>query len=453
MDNTIDYIKIEDIIPSKLEPHQSNNDDDLEALAISIQNYGIIQPLLLRKNGEKYEIVLGNRRYKAATNIGLKQVPAIVLKLNDKEVAEYTLLDNLQRKDLNTKEIDTIYQNIYTKYNIDREYISSNLGIILKSSEPQSNLLTKEEGFKSNTNSHTIHKINTDSDVIKLSDLNQEELEREDSIMNNEILNNNIINTNINPTQETNQTNNTVPTFGGRFFPSLEDEQTNMNMNQNITTQPEQPTTETSPLIDLTDLGTNQIPNSNPQLEPVPNFANPTLDNLNQPTPAVEIPTFNSSVQVEPTQPTQIEVPQVEIPSIGDTTSAQAPFEVPQTPEVSIPQPEMPSLEGVQSAPIEVPQMGETPQVEIPTFNSSMQVEPAQPTPIEVPQAPEVSVSQPETPSMNVIQEPLPEKKDITPAINTIKSLVDTISSLGYNLNINENDLGTTYSINIEIQK
>ena len=435
MDNTIDYIKIEDIIPSKLEPHQSS-DDGLEALAISIQNYGIIQPLLLRKNGEKYEIVLGNRRYKAATNIGLKQVPAIVLKLNDKEAAEYTLLDNLQRKDLNDKEIDTIYQNIYTKYNIDREYISSNLGIVLKSHEPQLNLLTKEEGFKSTINNHTVHRINTDSDIIKLSDLNQEELEREDLTMNNEILNNNIINTNLNPTPDTNQPNNTVPTFGGRFFPSLEDEQTNMNMSSNIQNPNQQNSLNTSPLIDLTNIG-NEAPlnnntNTNPQLEPVPNFANPTLDNLNQ-TPSAEIPTFNSSIQTEPTQPAQFEMPQVP--------------QMPEAPQVDIPNIGEPQ---VSLAPFEVPQMPETPSVEIPSFNSSMPTEPVQPASIEVPQT---DISQPEISSMNVVQEPVSEKKDITPAINTIKSLVDTISSLGYNLNINENDLGTSYTINIEIQK
>ena len=456
MDNTINYIKIEDIIPSKLQPHQ-NNDDGLEGLTISIQNYGIIQPLLLRKNNEKYEIVLGNRRYKAAVNIGLKQVPAIVLKLNDKQAAEYIILDNIQRKELRPQEKEKIYQDIYAKFNIDKSYINSNLGIPINNSQSQSNLLNKEKRFESDINNQrfTLPQTNNNSrDIVNLKDLNHQELEREDFIMNNEPMNSNIVNTNVNTMPGVTPTNNSAPTFGGRFFPSLEDEQTNMELNSGIPS-PEQPTAFTtnstsSPLIDLTDLSgespTSNSRQSNPQLEPIPNFGNPTIDNLNQSSLTGVTATEHLSQPAPfelPKQQSQFEMPpignpiapQPEMPNISELNQgSSSQFEMPSIGNLTSPQPEMPNISALSQT--------ASPQFEVPPMNNPAMDKP------EVPNIPNLEPQPTSIPTPSA-----PESKDITPAINTIKSLADTISSLGYKLNITETDLGSSYNITIDIQK
>lgn len=432
MDNTIYYIKIEDIIPSKLEPHLSK-DDGLEGLTISIQNYGIIQPLLLRKNDEKYEIVLGNRRYKAAVNLGLKQVPAIVLKLNDKQSAEYIILDNIQRKDLNSQEKEKLFQDMITKFNIDKSYISNNLGINFNSNQPQSHLFNKEERFKSSINIYpntkNINQNNIIRDVINLKDLNNKELEREDFNMNNEPINNNIVNTNVNNIPGVTPTNNTEPTFGGRFFPSLEDEQTNMDLNNNIVSPPQTNSSpildsnpNPSPLIDLTDLGNeprvaNKVEALNPQLEPIPNIASPNKENLST---LNSTPSFN-----QPPQPTAFEQPQP-MPNIDLT----------QLNNQQMPSLEIPNQNNIEQQPQSAP--FEIPQTNIPTPPTS-------------PEMPNINPLNQQLSSVS--NNPPVESKDITPAINTIKSIVDTISSLGYKISITENETPTSAIITLEVQK
>ena len=98
--NEIKYLKLEDIIPNRLQPRTDFDKEKLEELAESIRQYGIINPLIVRPVGNKYEIVAGERRFKAASIIGLTEVPTIISNIDDNTSAEIAVIENIQRKDL-----------------------------------------------------------------------------------------------------------------------------------------------------------------------------------------------------------------------------------------------------------------------------------------------------------------------------------------------------------------
>ena len=97
-------IPIEDIIPNRFQPRLNFDEKALNELSESIKQHGIIQPLVLRPLGDKFEIIAGERRYKAATLAGLSKVPAIVTDMDDNTSAEVALVENIQRKDLSAIE-------------------------------------------------------------------------------------------------------------------------------------------------------------------------------------------------------------------------------------------------------------------------------------------------------------------------------------------------------------
>ena len=106
MNMEVQKISVDKIIPNRFQPRKNFDEEALQELADSIRQHGIIQPLVLRKLGENYEIIAGERRYKAALKLSMKEVPAIVMELDDTSSAEIALVENIQRKDLNDIEED-----------------------------------------------------------------------------------------------------------------------------------------------------------------------------------------------------------------------------------------------------------------------------------------------------------------------------------------------------------
>ncbi|MBQ1906545.1 MAG: ParB/RepB/Spo0J family partition protein [Firmicutes bacterium] len=98
------YVSIDDIKPNSMQPRKSFPQEALDELADSIREYGVIQPILVRRSGRGYELVAGERRWRAARLAGLKRVPAIVRELSDRENAFFALIENMQRSDLNSIE-------------------------------------------------------------------------------------------------------------------------------------------------------------------------------------------------------------------------------------------------------------------------------------------------------------------------------------------------------------
>jgi ParB family chromosome partitioning protein len=107
------FIHISDIEPNKLQPRKRFDEDSLQELADSIKQYGVIQPLILQKRDKFYEIIAGERRWRAARLAGLKEVPAIIKDYSPQEIVEIALIENIQREDLNPiEEAQTFYRLI-----------------------------------------------------------------------------------------------------------------------------------------------------------------------------------------------------------------------------------------------------------------------------------------------------------------------------------------------------
>jgi len=127
--SAINEIAINQISPNPDQPRQNFDEEALEELATSIRELGIIQPLTLRSMGDNtYQIISGERRYRAAQLAGLETVPAYIRTANDSEVTEMALIENIQREDLNAIEIALTFRKLIDQYNLTQERLSERIG-------------------------------------------------------------------------------------------------------------------------------------------------------------------------------------------------------------------------------------------------------------------------------------------------------------------------------------
>ena len=122
------HLPIEQIFPNKSQPRRSFDKVKLEELARSILNNGIIQPIIVRTKGLDYELIAGERRWRAAQIAKIHSVPVLVRDLTDKQAAEYTIVENIQREDLNAVEEARSYKNLMGIYNYTQEEVATALG-------------------------------------------------------------------------------------------------------------------------------------------------------------------------------------------------------------------------------------------------------------------------------------------------------------------------------------
>ncbi len=121
-------VAISKISPDPGQPRKTFNDESLEELALSIKEHGIIQPLIVKKDGNNYLIIAGERRYRAAEKIGLKELPVIVRDFNEQKAREISLIENLQREDLNAIEEAQAIKELMEAYDLTQEEIAKKLG-------------------------------------------------------------------------------------------------------------------------------------------------------------------------------------------------------------------------------------------------------------------------------------------------------------------------------------
>lgn len=127
--SAISDIDISKISPNPDQPRQTMDEEALEELAASIRELGIIQPLSLRITGpDSYQIIAGERRYRASIKAGLKRVPAYIRNANDAEITEMALIENIQREDLNAIEIALTFKKLIEQYNLTQEKLSERIG-------------------------------------------------------------------------------------------------------------------------------------------------------------------------------------------------------------------------------------------------------------------------------------------------------------------------------------
>ena len=128
MESQIRMIALDQIIPNRFQPRLEFNQEELTRLANSIIEHGIIQPLVLRRVGEKFEIIAGERRYKASQMAGLSAVPAIITELDDNESAEVAIIENTHRKALSPIEEAKSYKKLLDRRYITQEQLAKRLG-------------------------------------------------------------------------------------------------------------------------------------------------------------------------------------------------------------------------------------------------------------------------------------------------------------------------------------
>ena len=219
MNEQVINISIDDIIPNRFQPREVFKDQALDELALSIKEHGVIQPIIVRPIvNNKYEIIAGERRYKASTIAGKTTIPAIVRNLDDKETSKQALLENIQRQDLTPIEEARTYQTILSLDNITQEELAKTMGKSQSAISNKLRLLTlpeevQEALLNSEISERHARSLLTIQDVEKQKSLLNEIItkkipvrildemikkENEGNNMNNEINNSNLVNQAIN---------------------------------------------------------------------------------------------------------------------------------------------------------------------------------------------------------------------------------------------------------------
>ena len=128
---TNNKISISSIIPNKYQPRKNFDKNSLEELTVSIRERGIIQPIIVRASedsNDKYELIAGERRWQAAQNAGLHEVPAVILNVDNLKSLEFAIVENVQRKDLNPIEEAEGYQRLINEFNYDQDKVAKFIG-------------------------------------------------------------------------------------------------------------------------------------------------------------------------------------------------------------------------------------------------------------------------------------------------------------------------------------
>ncbi|HHV84003.1 ParB/RepB/Spo0J family partition protein [Tepidanaerobacter syntrophicus] len=125
---TIQEINIDEIVVNNKQPRKDFDEEKLEELAASMEQHGVLQPVILRKIGRGYELVAGERRWRAAAKAGIKKIPAVVKELSDGDVLEIALIENLQREDLNPIEEASAYKQLMDEFGLTQEELAKRVG-------------------------------------------------------------------------------------------------------------------------------------------------------------------------------------------------------------------------------------------------------------------------------------------------------------------------------------
>ena len=125
----VENLKIIDVEPNRDQPRRNFDEESLEELSTSIKEYGVIQPIIVTKKDDYYQIVAGERRWRASKKAGLSEIPAIVRNYDKQKNSEIALIENIQREDLNPFEKATAIRELLDTYNLTQQQLANKLGI------------------------------------------------------------------------------------------------------------------------------------------------------------------------------------------------------------------------------------------------------------------------------------------------------------------------------------
>lgn len=176
--NDIVNIPLEEIRSNPYQPRKSFNEESIKELASSIQEYGIVQPIIVKKAVKGYELIAGERRTKAATLAGLETIPAIIKEFDDQEMMEIALVENIQREDLNPIDEAKAYDNIINmnhmtqeefarRFGKSRSHVTNMLGLLKL---PNATKKLVEENKISMGHARSLSKLSDETLINKLAD-------------------------------------------------------------------------------------------------------------------------------------------------------------------------------------------------------------------------------------------------------------------------------------------
>jgi len=484
-------VDINEVLPNRFQPRIQFDEEEILELSDSIKEHGVIQPLVVRTVGDKYEIIAGERRYKASVLAGKETVPVIVKNLNDKDSAEIALIENIQRKNLTPIEEALSYKKILDMGYITQENLASKLGksqsavankirLLNLSDEVQEALLENKISERharsllklstSKQQNEMLHKIiserltvrKADEEIEKMKNNNQEDGDNDTQkiIEKGEIdMNNNMFGM-----------PNVPQSTGFDIFGTGSQEPIQTQTVVNDTTTPV--TSNSIPTFDIFGGSTSTVEHQ-PQTAPV------------METPAVsEIPTMPTTPVFEVSPTMEVSVPEaqpmapvMETPAVSEipTMPTTPIFEVSSTMGASVPEPQpVPTV-------IETPAVPEFPQtapiIETPIDNSQVGVQqksenlfsfgennldlsenPQQPT---EPTIPEFKIPEPiiitdyskQYDPIMPTTEPVAPSVDFKEVINVIRECSKKIEQYGFKLDLEEYDLANLYQVIFKIEK
>ncbi len=289
MEEQILQVPIEDILPNRFQPRLAFDDASLQDLAASIKQHGIIQPLILRRKNDKYEIIAGERRYKAARMAGLVSVPAIISNLSDAQSAEVAIVENVQRKDLTAIEEAKSYQAILDKGYMTQEELAKKMGLSQSAISNKLRLLTLDESVQNAVLKNQISERHARS-LLKVKDKNMQK-----------VLLDKIINERLTVRGLEEEIKKVEPTLYSQDISINPSASSSVN-------QVNQPLNTTPNLTTVT--GTSQV-------EKAP--ATPVAQANSEPTPTNTMETQTQNVNATPNNPDEDDVPLVKsVPNIED---------------------------------------------------------------------------------------------------------------------------------------
>ncbi len=390
-------LNINDIMPNRFQPREIFDEQALNELALSIKEHGVIQPIIVRKIGDKYEIIAGERRYRASQLAGKTTIPALVRDIDDKETAKIALLENLQRSDLTPIEEAKTYQTILKLDNLTQEELAANLGKSQSTVANKLRLLNLAEEVQTALLNKQI------SERHARSLLNVPNVEDQKKLLNQVIMNRLTVR----------QLDDEIMALTGK---KPQEEQPIEHQNKSILEE------------NINKMENDILANAQQSQEPTP-----ISENANHPEPQiVTIP--NESKETQPEIKAEIKAgPTTLKPNIFDMLRQES------TPETTVEQP----IKTEQS--INIPTITETQPQEIKPLQeqTSVGVNANHPEPqiVTIP-----NESKEEQPSYNQVY-------DLRFAINNVRQAVQNTEKFGFNVDVQEFDLDNVYQIIIKIDK
>lgn len=514
-DNSLKVVEVDinDVLPNRFQPRIQFDEEEILELSDSIKEHGVIQPIVVRTIGDKYEIIAGERRYKASVLAGKETVPVIVKNLNDKDSAEIALIENVQRKNLTPIEEALSYKKILDMGYITQENLAYKLGksqpsvankirllnlsdevqdallgnkiserharslLRLQTKEQQNQMLNRiiNERLTVRRTDEEIDKMKKSSESQDDSNNTQKIIEKGEINMNNNMMpnmgNNNPMTPNFDifgNNSQSIQPQSTVDVAPNPSFDIFTDNQVMSNPVVNSF----QPSVE--PSMEVPQFNLNPVNTSveQPQLE-MPQFdinrAMPSvqpMESMNTPQP--EVPQFNLNPVSAPIEQPQIEVPQFNIDGTAPSTQPLNSMSTSQSVEM----PQFDFNTPIQSSVPETSPIIENPTPEIQPINNE--------TPINVPDSNLFSFGPSEQPQdsiqstqnstipepiiitdYNKQYDPIMPQTDFNPVptvefkevIDAIRECSNKIEKYGFKIDVEEYDLANLYQVIFKIEK